>query len=45
MADPADIDEEGQRLLNLHYLVRLDEGFRITFVGPFSDSGSSTLGS
>ena len=28
-----------------HYFVRLEEGFRIVFVGPFSDAGEQYLGS
>jgi hypothetical protein len=28
-----------------HYLARLDDGFSITFLGPFATSGSSVLGS
>lgn len=45
VAAPGDIDEEEQRLLDLHYLVRLDEGFRITYVGPFEDVPTAILGS
>ncbi|HSF86317.1 MAG TPA: hypothetical protein VLG28_11775 [Acidimicrobiia bacterium] len=45
VADPADVDADGERLLDLHYLVRLEEGFRIVFVGPFEDSGTAILGS
>jgi hypothetical protein len=40
-----EVTADQQQLLNVHYLVRLDEGFRITFVGPFEDSGSTVLGS
>jgi hypothetical protein len=28
-----------------NYLARLDEGFRITYLGPFADSGTAVLGS
>lgn len=42
---PEELDAEAQRLLDLHYLVRLDEGFRITYVGRFADAGSDILGS
>lgn len=40
-----EVDAEGQRLLDIHYLVRLDEGFRITYVGVFEESGTAILGS
>ncbi len=43
---PADeLDAEGQRLLDIHYLARLEEGFRIVYVGPFEDAASTILGS
>jgi hypothetical protein len=28
-----------------HYLARLDNGFEITFLGPFADAGSGVIGS
>ena len=34
-----------QRQLDIHYLARLEDGFRIVFLGPFSDTGSVVLGS
>lgn len=34
-----------QAILDEHYFVRLEEGFRIVFVGPFSDAGEQYLGS
>ncbi len=33
------------RQLDIHYLARLEDGFRIVFLGPFSDTGSVVLGS
>lgn len=45
VADPAELTEEDQRLLDLYYLVRLEEGFRIVFVGPFEGEGTVILGS
>lgn len=36
---------EEQRLLEMHYLARLEEGFRVVYLGPYADSGSSVLGS
>lgn len=45
LAARSELDAEGRRLLNLHYLVRLDEGFRITYVGPFEDVPTAILGS
>lgn len=40
-----EVTADQQQLLDVHYLVRLDEGFKITFVGPFEGSGSTVLGS
>lgn len=40
-----DLTPEEQQLLDLYYLAHLDEGFRITFEGPFSDVASTVLGS
>ena len=34
-----------ERQLDIHYLARLEDGFRIVFLGPFSDTGSVVLGS
>ena len=34
-----------QELLDRYYLVRLEEGFRIVFTGPFSDTPTTILGS
>lgn len=37
--------EDELELLSRHYLVRLEEGFRMVFAGPFSDSPVAILGS
>lgn len=37
---PEDVQE-----LEIHYLVRLEEGFRMVFTGPFSEHGEQILGS
>lgn len=34
-----------RRQLDVHYLARLEEGFRIVFVGPFADTAAVVLGS
>ncbi|MCB1245999.1 MAG: hypothetical protein KDB69_01890, partial [Acidimicrobiia bacterium] len=39
-ATPEDLDAVGD-----HYLARLDNGFEITYLGPFAESGSGVLGS
>ena len=39
------IDTNDQAILGDHYFVRLEEGFRLVFVGPFSDFGITILGS
>jgi hypothetical protein len=44
VADP-DASEAAKAVLTTHYLARLDEGFRITYLGPFASSGSAVLGS
>jgi hypothetical protein len=44
VVDP-DASEEARAILDRHYLARLDEGFRITYLGPFASSGSAILGS
>ncbi len=36
---------EQQELLDRHYLVRLEEGFRMVFAGPFKDTPIAILGS
>lgn len=36
---------EEEQLLDNYYLARLEEGFRIVFVGPFDDVASTVLGS
>jgi len=38
-------DGEQQRELASHYLARLEDGFRIVYVGPFEDSEAAILGS
>ena len=38
-------DEAQQRALDDHYLARLEDGFRIVYLGPFEDSGTAVLGS
>jgi hypothetical protein len=40
-----DLDEAAQTLLAEHYLVRLEEGFRIVYTGPFESRGVLILGS
>lgn len=40
-----DLTAEEQQLLDNYYLAHLDEGFRITFEGPFSDVAATVLGS
>ena len=37
--------EEQLQTLSEHYLVRLEEGFRIVYVGPFAELGTAVLGS
>jgi len=37
--------EAEQELLDRYYLVRLEEGFRLVFVGPFADTPMTILGS
>ena len=43
-ADP-EAAEAAKASLAVHYLARLEEGFRITYLGPFVTSGSAVLGS
>jgi len=38
-------DEEQQKTLDEHYFVRLEDGFRIVYVGPFDESEDAVLGS
>ena len=38
-------DEDQGLILANHYLARLEEGFRIVYVGPFEESGTAVLGS
>lgn len=40
-----DPDADQLRELAAHYLARLEEGFRIVYVGPFEDSEEAVLGS
>ncbi|NNF65673.1 MAG: hypothetical protein HKN07_15625 [Acidimicrobiia bacterium] len=42
LADPS---EEQAALLDQHYFARLEEGFRMVFVGEFSAAGDAILGS
>ena len=39
------IDTDDQPTLDDHYFARLEEGFRLVFLGPFSDIGITILGS
>jgi len=38
-------DEAQQRILEASYLARLEDGFRIVYLGPFEESGTVVLGS
>lgn len=38
-------DEDQELVLANHYLARLEEGFRIVYLGPFEESGTAVLGS
>jgi len=38
-------DEDQQRTLDEHYFVRLEDGFRIVYVGPFEGTDDAILGS
>lgn len=40
-----DLTAEQQRLLDIHYMARLEDSFRIVYVGPFADTPNSVLGS
>lgn len=44
VANP-DATVEELALVEDHYLVRLDNGFKITYLGPFAGSGTAILGS
>lgn len=44
VTDP-EASEEAMAILDDHYLARLDEGFTITYLGPFASSGTAILGS
>ena len=41
----SDVSTEDLDILDEHYLVRLSEGFRILYQGPFSDTPDAILGS
>ena len=43
LADEA--TEEEQALLDIHHLVRLEDGFRMVFLGPFADLPIAIIGS
>lgn len=38
-------DEDQQKTLEIHYLARLEDGFRIVYVGPFEGYDEAVLGS
>lgn len=40
-----DLDEQAQSVLDQHFLVRLEEGFRVVFTGPFEGTRTLILGS
>lgn len=40
-----DLDEQAQSVLEQHFLVRLEEGFRVVFTGPFEGVRTLILGS
>ena len=40
-----DASQEAKESLDDHYLARLDDGFTITYLGPFASSGTTILGS
>ena len=44
VTDP-DASEADRAVLDVHYLARLDDGFTITYLGPFASSGTAVLGS
>jgi hypothetical protein len=44
VANP-DASQEDLGLVLANYLARLDDGFRVTYLGPFASSGTAVLGS
>jgi ABC-type Fe3+-hydroxamate transport system substrate-binding protein len=38
-------DEDQQQMLEAHYLARLEDGFRIVYLGTFAESDDAVLGS
>ena len=38
-------DADQELILTTHYLARLEDGFRIVYLGPFEESGTAVLGS
>ncbi len=40
-----ELTAEQQRLLDIHYMARLEDAFRIVYVGPFTDTPNTVLGS
>ncbi len=44
VSDP-EASEEDLDSVSANYFARLDDGFRITYLGPFASSGSTVLGS
>lgn len=44
-ADPSGLDTEQLALVEAHYLARLEDGYRIVYLGPFADAGTAVLGS
>ena len=40
-----DLTDAERAILAEHYFVRLEEGFRVVYVGPFSSAGTAVLGS
>ena len=45
LADPADLTDEDQALLDSHYLLRLVDGTSVSFQGPFEDVPGYEIGS
>lgn len=45
LVEKADLTPEDQAILDAHYLLRLEDGFRIVFQGPFSDLEDVIVGS
>jgi hypothetical protein len=44
VGDP-DASEADREAIAMNYLARLDNGFKITYLGPFASSGTAVLGS